>query len=231
MKRAGITAHPSPSKGSTMAVRSQATVGAAHDGSGKLTKENWLDLAIETLITGGIDQVKIQVMAKKFGVSRSSFYWFFDSIQDLQDQILAYWLSKNTGPIIERAMRPAATVNKAVCNIFECWIDNSLFEPDLDLAIRFWGRHDPRIRSIVDEADRQRVEAVTRMFERYRFPQEEANTRARVLYYTQIGHFTLQVRETLAERYSHLRSYLVTFTGVEPTPADMEDLRTSMATD
>ena len=210
-----------------MAVQ-QATADAVPEGNGKSTKEDWLNLAIETLVAEGIDQVKVQVMAKKLGVSRSSFYWFFESIQDLQDQLLDNWLRKNTGPIIEQAMRPAATINKAVCNVFECWIDNEKFDPDLDIAVRFWGRHEPRIRSVLDEADRQRVDALTRMFTRYGYPEEVALTRARVLYFTQIGHFTLQVRESLVERFAHVPSYLVTFTGVEPQPSDTEVLRVLM---
>ena len=210
-----------------MAVQ-QVNADSAPDVNGKSTKEDWLKLAIETLVAEGIDQVKIQVMAKALGVSRSSFYWFFTSIQDLQDQLLDYWLRKNTGPIIERAMRPAATINQAVCNVFECWIDNDQFDPDLDIAVRVWGRHEPRIRSVLGEADRQRLDALTRMFARYGYPEEGALTTARVLYYTQIGHFTLQVRETLAERFSHVPSYLETFTGVKPLPSDMKALQALM---
>ena len=195
------------------------------DDGGRSTREDWLNLAIATLIDEGVSQVKVQVMARKLGVSRSSFYWFFESIQALQDEMLQVWLRKNTGPIIERALRPATTVNKAVCNVFECWLINDMFDPDLDIAVRFWGRHEPRIRSVLEEADRQRVDALARMFIRYGYPAEESVTRARVIYYTQIGHFTLQVRESLTERFSHLRSYLVTFTGVEPTEDDMQGLR------
>ncbi|WP_285539646.1 TetR/AcrR family transcriptional regulator [Brucella sp. NBRC 12950] len=191
---------------------------------GKSGKNNWLKLAIEILIREGVDQVKVQVIAKKLGVSRSSFYWFFDSIQDLHNQLLDYWLRKNTGPIIERAMRPAPTINKAVCNVFECWIDDDLFDPALDVAIRFWGRHDANIRAVVDNSDQQRIEALQRMFMRFDYAEEEAMTRGRVIYYNQIGHFTLQVKESIEERLSHLRSYLLTFTGIEPTADDMDSL-------
>lgn len=189
--------------------------------SNRTTKEDWLNLAIETLIAEGMDQVKIQVMAKKLNVSRSSFYWFFASIHDLQDQLLDYWLRKNTGPIIERAMRPAPTINRAVCNVFECWIDDSLFMPDLDVAVRFWGRHEAKIRAVLDESDRQRMEALTRMFARYGYSEDEAVTRARVIYFTQIGHFTLQMKETLTERLGRVKPYLLTFTGMAPTQDDM----------
>lgn len=210
-----------------MVVRRESDGHSAQD-AGKSTKDDWLNLAIATLTTEGIDQVKIQVMAKRLGVSRSSFYWFFDSLQALHDQILDYWLRKNTGPIIERAMRPAASIHKAICNVFECWFDNSLFKPDLDLAVRLWGRHDEKIRAIVDEADRQRVDALTRMFMRYGYPEEEAHTRARVMYYTQIGHFTMQVRESGEGRLSHTRSYLLTFSGTEPDPSEVEEWRAFM---
>jgi len=191
---------------------------------GKSTKADWLNLAIEALVNEGIDQVKVQVMAKKLGVSRSSFYWFFDSIQDLQDQLLSHWLERNTGPIIERTMRPAATVTKAICNVFECWVDPKLFDPNLDIAVRFWGRRDPKVRSIVGQADDQRVEALSKMFKRYGYEDEDAFIRARILYFTQIGHYTLEVQETQAIRLTHVRSYLRGFSGVEPEAEEIEKL-------
>jgi len=192
---------------------------------GKSTQSDWLNLAIETLVNEGIDQVKVQVMSKKLGVSRSSFYWFFESIQDLQNQLLTHWLARNTDPIIARAQRPAPNVVQAVCNVFECWVDPELFDPNLDAAIRYWGRRDPAVRSIVDRADTKRLEAVANMFVRYDYPEDEALIRARVLYFTQIGHYTLEVRENPDVRMSHLRSYLLTFTGHEPTAEDTASFR------
>ena len=189
---------------------------------GKSTKLDWLNLAIDALVNEGIDQVKVQVMAKKLGVSRSSFYWFFDSIQDLQEQLLAHWLTRNTGPIIERAMRPASSITKAICNVFECWIDPDLFDPNLDIAVRFWGRRDPKVKSIVQQADDQRVAALSKMFQRYDYEAEDAFIRARILYFTQIGHYTLEVQDTQAVRLTHLRPYLRGFTGVEPKTEEVE---------
>ncbi len=199
--------------------------GAASETGNRTSREEWINLAIAALVSEGIDQVKVQVMAKKLGVSRSSFYWLFDSVQDLQDQLLEHWLRKNTGPIIERAMRPAPSINRALCSVFECWVDESLYDPHLDTAVRYWARRDPRVRSVVDQADSQRVEALTRMFMRYDYPDEEAFTRARVLYFTQVGHYTLDVQESLATRMSHLRSYLLTFTGVEPSESEIAPYR------
>ena len=192
---------------------------------GRSTQSDWFNLALETLVSEGIDHVKVQVMAKRLGVSRSSFYWFFESIQDLQDQLLSHWLTRNTDPIIERAFRPAPNVVQAVCSVFECWVDIALFDPNLDAAIRYWGRRDQKVRAVVDQADTRRVDAVARMFMRYGYPEEEAFIRARVLYFTQIGHYTLEVKENPEVRMGHLRSYLLAFTGREPEPDDMASFK------
>jgi hypothetical protein len=42
------------------------------------------------------------------------------------------------------------------------------------------------------------------------------------LYYMQIGYYTLEVREPMAVRFSHLEAYLRSFTGKEPTADDVE---------
>ena len=194
---------------------STETRGAAKQTAGRMTREAWIEAGVAALLEEGIASVKIQVVAKKLGVSRSSFYWFFADLQELHRELLEYWLRKNTSPIIERALRPAPTVTKAVCHIFECWVDPELFNPRLDAAVRSWGQVDAAVREVVDQADGQRVDAVTRMFQRYGYPDQEAFIRARVLYFTQIGHYTLGMRDDREMRLRLLQPYLLSFTGRE----------------
>ncbi len=188
----------------------------------RTTKNDWLNLAIKTLVADGIDQVKIQVMAKKLNVSRSSFYWFFESLQDLHDQLLQNWLHNNTMPIIERASRPAPNVNRAILNVFECWADERLFDPNLDMAVRLWARRITAVRAVVEDADNRRIQAITAMFSRYGHDAENAFIRARVLYFMQIGHYTLDIQEPMDARVSHVPAYLRAFSGEEP---ELEDIR------
>lgn len=194
---------------------------AVPDGSSRTTKQDWLDLAIRTLVEDGIDQVKIQAMAKKLDVSRSSFYWFFESLQDLHDQLLQNWLRRNTDPVVDHAQRPAPSINRAILNVFQCWIDDSIFDPQLDTAVRIWARRDTSIRAVIDEADRRRIEAITAMYQRYGYDQENAFIRARVLYFMQIGHYTLDVDEALDVRVSHVPAYLLAFSGQQAEPGDI----------
>ncbi|RWC49814.1 MAG: TetR/AcrR family transcriptional regulator [Mesorhizobium sp.] len=188
---------------------------------GRSTREDWLNLALRSLIKDGIDRVKIQIMSKRLNVSRSSFYWFFKSQQDLYDQMLDHWLAKNTGPIIQRALRPASTISEAILNVFECWVDEALFDPHLDIAVRLWGRRAPTVLKVVAGADQQRLDALTAMFRRYGFAEDDALVRARVLYFTQIGQYTLDIREDMPVRLSRTRAYLRSFSGQEPTEKEL----------
>ena len=190
-----------------------------------LTRQDWLDLALRTLVEDGIDRVKVQIMAKQLGVARSSFYWHFASQEDLHKAMLDDWLSKNTSPIIERSMRPEPDVNRAIISVFECWIDESLFNPELDIAVRLWGRRAANVRAVVMEADALRLDALRRMFLRYGFPDKEAKIRARVIYFTQIGQYTLDVFEEPEVRFSHGPAYIHIFTGVPPDDRQCQELR------
>lgn len=192
---------------------------------GRSTRGDWLNLALQTLIRDGIDRVKIQIMARQLNVSRSSFYWHFKSAQDLYEQMLNHWLAKNTGPIIQRALRPADTINEAILNVFECWVDEELFDSQLDIAVRLWGRRAPTVLRVVASADQQRLDALTRMFRRHGYDEDEALVRARVLYFTQIGQYTLDINEDMALRVSRTRAFVLTFSGQEPMAEDVEHFK------
>lgn len=196
---------------------------AGATGNIKATREDWLKLALETLISDGVESVRVLTLGQKLDVSRSSFYWYFKSRQDLLDQLLDYWRQTNTRYIVERAGRPSATVIRGVMSIFECWVDEKLFDPQLDFAIRAWARRSPAIRRALDEADEERVDAIRGMFTRHGYDGEDAFVRARVLYFMQIGYYSLELNEPMSSRLPHVASYLRSFTGQEPSAGDVED--------
>ncbi len=194
-------------------------------GNVKATREDWLNLALEILVSDGVDSVRVLTLSRRLEVSRSSFYWYFKSRQDLLDQLLAFWREKNTKFIVERAGRAAANVIRGVMNVFECWVDESLFDPRLDFAVRAWAHLSERVRRIVDQADDERMAAIRDMFLRHGYDAEDAFVRARVLYYMQIGYYSLDLNEPMDNRLSHVAAYLRSFTGQEPTREDVADFR------
>ena len=47
------------------------------------SQEGWLEAAYEALVESGVEAVKIQPLAKKLKLSRTSFYWFFEDREQL----------------------------------------------------------------------------------------------------------------------------------------------------
>jgi AcrR family transcriptional regulator len=190
-------------------------------GNIKVTRADWINLALEALLSDGVESVRILPLGQKLGVSRSSFYWYFKSRQDLLDQLLEHWRNTNTRGIIERANRPSATIVQGLLSVFECWADESIFNPRLDFAIREWARRSDDVRRVIDMADTDRVAAIRDLYIRHSYEPIDAFIRARVLYFMQIGYYVLDVKEPVETRLSYSSSYLRSFTGQEPSRDDL----------
>ena len=54
------------------------------------------------------------------------------------------------------------------------------------------------------------------MFERHGFSAYDADIRARIIYFMQLGYHAMEVHEPMAERLNRLEGYLRGFTGVQP---------------
>ncbi|PTX57379.1 TetR family transcriptional regulator [Litoreibacter ponti] len=191
-------------------------------GNIKVTREDWLGAALDALIDGGEEQVKVKVLGERMGVSRSSFYWYFDSRQDLLDALLDHWQHCNTAALIAQSRKTAATITEAVCNVHHCVIDAALFDNRLDFAIRDWAKRDVAVRAVLTTSEEARVQALTEMFERFDYAPTDAFARARVLYFMQAGYDAAELGETLERRLSMAAHYLRIFTGVEPQPKELQ---------
>ncbi|MEM8796333.1 MAG: TetR/AcrR family transcriptional regulator [Pseudomonadota bacterium] len=194
-------------------------------GNVRVTREDWLNLAIDTLISDGVEQVKVMTLGEKLGVSRSSFYWYFSSRQELLTALLDHWKQTNTNALVTQTKAPAQTITEAVCNVFHCVVNEELFNTALDFAIRDWARRSGRVRRALDHSDEIRLGALTDMFTRFGYEQLEAKTRARVLYYMQIGYNDAELQESMEERLVYLPNYLLTFTGKEARQSEIDSFR------
>ena len=188
----------------------------------KVTREDWLAMARDTLVNEGVEKVKILTLADRMDVSRSSFYWYFKNRDDLLNALLDEWEMRNTARIVEHCRLPSVSITQALCNFFLCFIDPDKFDTGLDFAIREWARRNETLRKRVDIADAARIEAATEMYLNHGYNARDADARARILYFMQLGYHALDVRETIDVRMSRVGPYLEGFTG---RPAEPEHLQ------
>lgn len=197
-------------------------------GNIKVTQEDWLNLARDVLVHEGVAEIKILTLAERLNVSRSSFYWYFKNRADLMDALLDGWEARNTTNLVAQCAKPSASISDGVRHFFECFLNDTLFDAGLDFAVREWARRDVNVRKRIDQADQARLQAVAALFIRHGFPQPEADIRARILYYMQIGYHALELREGLEERLERVAGFLQGFTGEVPDPNIVESLKGSI---
>ncbi|MCP4874714.1 MAG: TetR/AcrR family transcriptional regulator [Gammaproteobacteria bacterium] len=178
----------------------------------QLQRFDWLQKALEIFVAEGIDAVRITRLAQDLGVTRGSFYWHFENRDDLIDALVHYWKDKNTAAITDSILQ-AKSLSDGIFRFFETCIDAALFDPRLDLALREWARRSPTVRDLVDREDEARIDALQQFFLRFEFPMPQALIRARVLYYSQIGFYALEVQEPLQTRLGYTEAYFEAFTG------------------
>lgn len=189
-----------------------------------LTRGEWLAVAIRIFIDEGVDAVRITRLAGELAVTRGSFYWHFADRDDLISAIVEFWARKNTAAVVS-AVDSIEDLSAGILALFDTWIDPAVFDPRLDLAIREWARRDTAIHKAVERADTRRIAAISALYSRCGYDTEDAFIRARVIYFTQIGYYALEVKEPLTRRLGYLESYYLSFTGRSIDPAVAESYR------
>lgn len=185
----------------------------------------WLAAAREAFVESGLDAVKIQPLASRLNLSRTSFYWFFTDRAALLDALLADWEDTNTGSLIRATEAYAETVTEAALNLIGIFLDDGPFRSGLELAVRGWAHGADAVAARVNGADAARLAAIRAMFARFGFAPAEADVRARNVYLVQIGYISMQLHEPLEQRMERIPDYVKIFTGAAPSVAEFSRFR------
>lgn len=195
---------------------------SANESGWRGSPEGWLDAAYEVLLESGVDAVKIQPLAAKLKLSRTSFYWFFKDREELLAALVARWREKNTGSLIRQSEAYAESIVEAMLNVFDCWLDKSLFDSQFEFAVRSWAIQSPEVEAEVKAADERRLEALRQMFLRYGYSDKSADVRSRTMYLVQIGYISMQSREDLEVRMPRIPEYVEIYTGQTPQQRELD---------
>lgn len=195
---------------------------SVNDSGWRGSQEGWLEAAYDSLLESGVDSVKILPLAKKLNLSRTSFYWFFKDREELLSNLVARWRDKNTGAIVRQSEAYAETLAEAMLNVFDCWLDNQLFDSKFEFAVRSWALQSEDILREVHLADRTRMEALARMFSRFGHAEISADVRARTTYLVQIGYISMQSREDVTVRMKRIPEYIAIYTGEIPEQRELD---------
>lgn len=170
------------------------------------TREDWIDAAERIFVRTGIEDVKVDVIAKRMKITRGSFYWHFKSREDLLDSLLDRWAEQNRQALIElKSSAPGGVPTIYDCIRFWLSIENDIL--DFDLSMRLWGRKSPKVAGKIHEIDDAWMSLLTEVFITRGHERTRATARARVTYFHQLGYHLLDLQEPLQRRIQMIPLY------------------------
>jgi AcrR family transcriptional regulator len=181
--------------------------------SDALQKRDWVIAARKLLIRRGIANVKVEPLAHGMAVTTGSFYWHFAGRQELHDALLKDWYDTNTAPLYQAVKTAGSDPRRQYLAFFGVWVLERDFDPRYDQAIRDWARTSKRVADLLREVDDARIKLLLEIFENFGYSGLDAEMRARVTYYHQLGYYAMHVRETRERRFELAPFYADILTG------------------
>ena len=144
----------------------------------RVSKEQWLSKALDTLESSGVEAVKIERLAKAFGISRSGFYWHFENRQDLLEHLLDYWVRRYTGVVTDDPDVAKLDPKKRLLTTMEMIRDKQLTK--YDLAMTSWAKLDSHVHKVVKKVVKMRLDYLRVIFAELGFEGDELEMRTRL---------------------------------------------------
>jgi AcrR family transcriptional regulator len=177
----------------------------------QLDRENWIESGIDVLARDGLGGLRIEVLAKRCGVTKGSFYWHFKDRQDLLTAMLEYWKEGRIRDIEKTTSVTPGREREQLHFAIEVYgASRNRKGMAIELAVRDWARHDPQAATFVEAVDLYRLECTRKLFVATGMTDAEAKSRSLLLYacvfglslmhYTHFDDHLEDLKQRIAER-------------------------------
>jgi AcrR family transcriptional regulator len=149
----------------------------------QLDRNDWIQAATDILAEHGINGIRVEVLAKTFGVTKGSFYWHFKDRQELLSSVLQTWKEGRVNDIAKQTAISPGDEKAAALKLIEVYSSNRNRKGlQIELAMRDWARHDPETARAVEEVDNVRLANACKVLSAVGLPEREAKARSLLLY-------------------------------------------------
>ena len=148
----------------------------------RLTAQDWVDFALTTLAREGFNALKADVLARKLGVSRGSFYWHFRNLGTFHARVIEHWKQAATEAIIADLERYDSREERLDALLRRIGQGGAL-----EVGMRTWAVNNADAARALSDIDRRRREYIERLLVEAGIAQPLAATRAQLLYWTHLG--------------------------------------------
>jgi AcrR family transcriptional regulator len=149
----------------------------------RLTAQDWIDFALTTLADEGCTALKVDVLARKLGVSRGSFYWHFRDLGAFHARVIEHWKQIATEGIIADIER-YDVVEERLDALARHGFGHDVV---LEVRMRAWADNNAEVARVLGDIDRRRREYMEQMLIEAGIAPSLAATRAQLFYWTYLG--------------------------------------------
>ncbi|AZG44037.1 TetR/AcrR family transcriptional regulator [Gordonia insulae] len=158
----------------------------------RLTVDDWLDAAMQVLISEGVGAIKISRLCDRLGVTKGSFYWHFTDIAALMKA-----LADHCRRVEDAAQKTLADLHELPpADRIEAMVQ-LVSDPrrwTVESAVRTWAETDESIATTVAAIDDQVFRIAHEAMRDLGFEEPEAHARATTLLYAGIGYLHARPR-------------------------------------
>jgi AcrR family transcriptional regulator len=141
----------------------------------RVSKAQWLDMALEVLETDGIAGVRIEILAKRLEISKSGFYWHFKNRDQLLKDMLNYWSHELTEVATENPQLLALKPKSRLIKTAEMILEHDLTR--YEIPIRQWALQDAVAARAVRKVNRLRLDFLRGAFSELGFTGDDLDMR------------------------------------------------------
>ena len=142
----------------------------------RISKAQWLDMALEILETDGVAGVRIEVLAKRLAISKSGFYWHFKNRDHLLKDMLDCWSHEVTEVITANAQMLTLEPKIRLARAAEIILKYDLTR--YEIPIRQWALQDAGAARAVRRVNRTRLDFVGEAFSELGFTGDDLDMRS-----------------------------------------------------
>jgi AcrR family transcriptional regulator len=152
---------------------------AGDDGSAR-----WIEAGLDELAAGGVDRVRVEVVAERLGVTKGGFYRRFKDRRALLDALLDTWSRGRIAAVDQQFALDGAGPAERLQSLVKLYSERvSAHGIAIELAIRQWARSDKAAAAAVARVDLHRLRSIEALYEKMGIAAREAEARA-VLFYS-----------------------------------------------
>jgi AcrR family transcriptional regulator len=182
-------------------------------GARTLTRDDWLSAALDALVNAGPEGIHVEPMAALLGVTKGSFYWHFEDLQDLLDSVIDYWATKMLGAVRDHGSLTGTPAE----NLLEVMEDIAREDRGrYEAAMRTWARSDERAEDAVTRVDEARLQWTTGLFNQMGFSPKQAEIRGRMMVLYEYGEAGFSPPASLEQRLEWVKLRHEILTGGGP---------------